>query len=81
MSEQPGPHFSFVVRCRRDASGELNGWLVDVYTGQSHPFRTIPGLVKSIERCLSAYPQVSEPTPAANEAGDPDKGGPDKILP
>ena len=55
MSEQPKPHFSFVVRCWRDASGELHGWLVDVYTEQSHPFRSIPGLVQSIERFLSAH--------------------------
>jgi hypothetical protein len=67
MSEQPIPHFSFVVRCWRDASGEIHGWLVDVYTGRSHPFRTTPGLVKSIERTLSAYSPFSEETPSKND--------------
>jgi hypothetical protein len=81
MSELPNPHLSFVVRCWRDASGEIHGWLVDVTTAQSHPFRSIPGLVKSIERFLSAYTLLSEETPSNNDENTKEKGGHDELPP
>ncbi len=78
MAEQPIPHFSFVVRCWRDASGDLCGWLVDVYTGQPHPFRSATGLVKSIERTLSVYSLFSGEAQTKNDEKHKKKGGHDK---
>jgi hypothetical protein len=81
MSEQPNIHLSFLVRCWRNASGETHGWLVDVYTGQSHSFRSIPGLAKRIEAFLSAYSLLSEETPSNVNEKSKDKGGYDELPP
>jgi hypothetical protein len=81
MSEHPNPHFSFIVRCWRDASGEIHGWLVDVYTERSHPFRSIPGLVKSIEGFLSTYTLLSDETPSNKDEKPKEKGGQDELPP
>jgi hypothetical protein len=73
MTENPTPHLSFVVRCRRDASGEIQGWLVDVYSGRSHPFRSTAGLVKSIDSILSGYSLLGE-DPSTNDEENKEKG-------
>jgi len=75
MAEQTVPYLSFIVRCRRAATGEIHGWLVDVYTGQSHAFRSITGLVENIERYLPEHTLPGEDTPPGDNETADGRGG------
>jgi hypothetical protein len=81
MFEKPLTHFSFIVRCWRDETAGVHGWLVDVYTGQARPFHSLPSLVESIEVLLSAYPVVSEKNMPDGSDATGSKGGCEKIAP
>jgi hypothetical protein len=40
MTNPISSHFSFIVRCWRDANGILRGWVVDALTQRAYPFVT-----------------------------------------
>ena len=60
--EQRGAQASFIVRVRRDESGELTGLVRRVRTGEEHAFRGGEMVVTLIARMLrtDATPQSSE---------------------
>ena len=48
-----GKHFSFVLRCRIEKPGRIHGRLIDVSTGNEHPFTDLaelPSLVKRLSQ-------------------------------
>lgn len=40
MTTPISSHFSFIVRCWRDANGILRGWVVNALTQRTYPFAT-----------------------------------------
>ena len=40
MTHPISSHYSFIVRCWRDANGTLRGWVVDALTQRNYPFAT-----------------------------------------
>ena len=71
MNDPISSHFSFIVRCWRDANGVLRGWVVDALTLRSFPFATRDEMAARIEHL------TGETRPETNpEADDEDgKGG------
>ncbi len=68
----PTPHYhSFIVRCWRDTSGMLRGWVIDALSQQSHPFATQEGLAERIES-LSQEP-VPEAATKTNPGDDQER--------
>jgi hypothetical protein len=60
------PHHSFIVRCWRDASGMLRGWLIDALSQRSYPFASQEELVLKIIGLAPASEQAPE-SKAGNE--------------
>lgn len=70
MDEPTTTHFSFILRCWRDAPGELHGQLIEALSRRSHPFRTGQELQAKIEQ-LTAAKTGGEPADAASRAIKP----------
>jgi hypothetical protein len=68
MTQEPTPHFSFILRCWRDDSGLLRGQLIDAMTQQAHPFATLDELTRKISNLI----------PGEQPARDQETGHPDK---
>ena len=57
---QVSSHFSFIVRCWRDANGTLRGWVVDALTQRTYPFVTGDEMEARIENLAQDSP-INEP--------------------
>lgn len=64
MTSPISSHYSFIVRCWRDANGTLRGWVVDVLTQRSYPFAMQSEMNAHIEN-LTQDPPPNE-LPAMN---------------
>jgi hypothetical protein len=49
MADPISFHYSFIVRCWRDAGGALRGWVIDVLSQHSYPFATPDEMIICIE--------------------------------
>ena len=49
MNDPLSFHYSFIVRCWRDANGLLRGWVIDALTQRSYPFTTGDKMIAHIE--------------------------------
>ncbi|MFZ5856642.1 MAG: hypothetical protein ACOYZ6_07415 [Chloroflexota bacterium] len=66
MTSPISSHFSFIVRCWRDANGILRGWVVDALTQRSYPFATEREMTARIDTLVNdtqqnTIPSISHP--------------------
>ena len=61
MALEPTSHYSFIIRCWRDASGLLRGQLIDAVSQRSYPFASIEELTCRILNLVPAGEQAQGP--------------------
>jgi hypothetical protein len=59
MTTPISSHFSFIVRCWRDANGILRGWVVDALTQRAYSFATEREMTAHINQLTTDIEQNS----------------------
>jgi len=67
MIDPTHPHYSFIVRCRRDANGTLRGTVIDASSQRSYQFANHEEMTDLIESLTRETPKDKDPSPEMEE--------------